>query len=952
MDAPLPQPGPDDRIIELERFCRDKLDSARAKLVDEPRYNPVAQLAFELSRELEAGRLTREDFEALALRLSQETFSARAKALRDYVGPLDMPGNRKSLRRVAEHLLATGRRSVSNASPLARTQLGIVFTGHPTFLLSSANRARLARMACGSEATLPDALMAPDNPITLQVEHGAAMVALDAAKTAIGEFARVVAEVLRERRSPEWRTVTVGYAGLGTWIGYDLDGRTDIQWIDSFRFRLAEKQHQIDRYLGEVLRIAAQVGPDSQTAQRLEELTARIERTRAWNAGILEAFGQSPLDRPALRQAADLLTARHPDAATSVRPYIALIDIAIADAPPEIALDLVALRSEMLTLGFGVGEVHMRINATQLHNAMRQHLDIDSEENITSRSMLERLATFIRDAQPVSVNFGSLDIEQKTALRQFVLAAQILKHIDQDSSIRLLIAECEAPATVMAAVYFARLFGVEDKLDVSPLFETPTALEGASRFFDVLFGIEEYRQAVRRRGRLAIQTGFSDSGRFMGQITAALAIERLHGQLARACERHRLTDVEVLIFDTHGESAGRGAHQGNFEDRAFYVMSPWARREFESRGIALKHEISFQGGDGFVYFETPELALATLTRMLEAEVAWREQPASDDPFYSNTTFSFDFFRRLASFHSKLLDDHAYHRALGSFAQGLLNETGSRKSRRQFDVSGGEVHQVRRIRAIPHNAILQQLGHPATVIAGFGTALRGDEDRFIDTFAKSDRLRRLTSHVVHMKRRSSIKALAAFSTLFDRSFWSTRPYAGAEPHLAEPCLFITQLLEEDDRAASLSELAVKLRLDAISLHRLLDLAGQDLGKSISENRERLDMLQAVRLALLQHILLMAARVPKFSTRNDVSREDIMELIFSLRIPEAVALLRDAYPVNGLTMEGYSLAEPFTYPGDSPSNYAALTRNLIDPIERTYRTILAIGAAIALEFGAHG
>lgn len=951
MDAPLPDHGTADRAFELETFCRNKLDSARDKLVDEPRYNPVAQLAFELSRELEAGRITRDDLDALALRLGQETFTARAKALQDYVGPVDMAANRASLRRVVERLLSDGRRGISGASPLSRTQLGIVFTGHPTFLLSSANRSKLAHMAGGEAVTPPDALMTPDNPITLTVEHDAAMAALDAAKTAIAEFARTAAEVLRERRSSEWRSATVGYAGLGTWIGYDLDGRTDIRWIDSFRFRIAEKNHQITRYLTEIARIAAKVEAETPTAQRLGELTARIERTRIWNAAILEAFRKDPLDRPALKEAAELLTTPHPDAATSVRPYIALIDIAIADAPGDVAIDLVALRSEMLTLGFGVGEVHMRINATQLHNAMRQHLDIGSEENITSRSMLERLATFIREAQPVSVNFGSLDIEQKTALRQFVLAAQILKHVDRDSTIRLLIAECEAPATVMAAVYFSRLFGVEDKLDVSPLFETPTALESASRFFDVLFAVDEYRQAVRRRGRLAIQTGFSDSGRFMGQITAALAIERLHGQLARACERNKLTDVEVLIFDTHGESAGRGAHQKSFEDRAFYVISPWARREFESRGIALKHEVSFQGGDGFIYFETPELALACITRLLEAEVAWRDQSAND-PFYSNTTFSFDFFRRLASFHSKLLDDHSYHRALGSFAQGLLNETGSRKSRRQFDVSGGEVHQVRRIRAIPHNAILQQLGHPSTVIAGFGTAVSGDEDRFIDTFAKSDRLRRLTSHVVHMKRRSSIKALAAFSTLFDRSFWSTRPYAGAEPHLAEPCLFITQLLEEDDRAASLNELAVMLRLDAIALHRVLDLAGLDLGKSLSENRERLDMLQAVRLALLQHILLMAARVPKFSTRNDVSREDIMELIFSLRIPEAVALLRDAYPVNALNMEGYDLTEPFTYPGDAPSNYAALTRNLIDPIEKTYKTILAIGAAIALECGAHG
>jgi phosphoenolpyruvate carboxylase len=330
MDSTLPEQTAADRAAILENACRAKLDGSRDRLVDEPRYNPVAQLAFELSRDLEAGRLTREDLDALALRLGQATFVARAKALHDYVGPLGIEQNRTALRRVIERLLADGRRGISGASPLARTQLGIVFTGHPTFLLSSTNRNTLARMACGEDVTPPAQLMAPDNPITLLVEHGAAMAALDAAKTALSEVARTAVEVLKERRSAEWRSATIGYAGLGTWIGYDLDGRTDIRWIDSFRFRLAEKDHQITRYLGEIARISAEVEADTPTAQRLVELTTRIERTRVWNAGVLEAFRRDPLDRPALKAAADLLTTPHPDAATSVRPYIALIDIAIS----------------------------------------------------------------------------------------------------------------------------------------------------------------------------------------------------------------------------------------------------------------------------------------------------------------------------------------------------------------------------------------------------------------------------------------------------------------------------------------------------------------------------------------------------------------------------------------------------------------------------------------------
>ena len=151
-----------------------------------------------------------------------------------------------------------------------------------------------------------------------------------------------------------------------------------------------------------------------------------------------------------------------------------------------------------------------------------------------------------------------------TARRQFMLCAQILKHIDADTPIRFLIAECEAPATVMGAVYLARLYGVEERLDISPLFETPTAIESGGRFIERLLNEEEYRTYVTRRKRMSIQIGFSDSGRFMGQCGAELAIERLQVLFAKALAAANLPDVEALIFNTHGESMGRRYPCGQF----------------------------------------------------------------------------------------------------------------------------------------------------------------------------------------------------------------------------------------------------------------------------------------------------------------------------------------------------------------------------------------------------
>ena len=40
---------------------------------------------------------------------------------------------------------------------------------------------------------------------------------------------------------------------------------------------------------------------------------------------------------------------------------------------------------------------------------------------------------------------------------------QMFKYIDENQSIRFLIAECDYALTVMTALYYSKLFGVDDK---------------------------------------------------------------------------------------------------------------------------------------------------------------------------------------------------------------------------------------------------------------------------------------------------------------------------------------------------------------------------------------------------------------------------------------------------------------------------------------------------------
>ena len=235
---------------------------------------------------------------------------------------------------------------------------------------------------------------------------------------------------------------------------------------------------------------------------------------------------------------------------------------------------------------------HLRINAIQLHNAVRKTIDMDhAPDDPTHRlTYLNGIARLIDEAHPETVNFGSILGEKATAKRVFMTMIQMLKHLDRREPIRFLIAECENAFTILTALYFAKLFGIDDRIDISPLFETRKALLRGASIIEEALKVDGYRNYVRKRGRLCIQTGFSDAGRYMGQPAACVAIEKIRLGLADVLARHGLGEVELTIFDTHGESIGRGAHPGGFADRFRYYDTPESRRRFAAAGIRFRQE--------------------------------------------------------------------------------------------------------------------------------------------------------------------------------------------------------------------------------------------------------------------------------------------------------------------------------------------------------------------------
>ena len=119
---------------------------------------------------------------------------------------------------------------------------------------------------------------------------------------------------------------------------------------------------------------------------------------------------------------------------------------------------------------------------------------------------------------------------------------------------------------------------------------------------------------------------------------------------------------------------------------------------------------------------------------------------------------------------------------------------------------------RELRAIPNNAILQQLGFPVNIIAGAGTAAAEELEAVAELLADSPRGRQLIRLVRASNNLASIKTLAAYGELFNSAYWATRPYRGSEDDIADACLALAEHLVGDDRLGAFRRVASRLRVD--------------------------------------------------------------------------------------------------------------------------------------------
>ena len=903
---------------------------------EDPFANPVMSAALVITRLSEAGQLDAEATTAIVRELRDAAFADRAHRLAAYVGGTTQAANEAALATVAQTVLRPD--PADSPVPWARFRASVeraryaaVFTAHPTFALAPEAYAALAALACGGDpASLPSHR---PPPIRLADEFERAVAAIGHGRDALDRLNAALFTCARAAWPDRWTELAPRPVVLASWVGYDTDGRTDITWADTMRLRLRMKLLQLDRLAGQLAGLPAAAA-----------LAARIAAARLMVRDQVDACAAAT-DPATIAAFGRLLVGGHETAMTTTEELLGLFSSAIADAAPDEKAALCVARAGLAAHGFALAHTHVRLNATQLHNTVRQRLGITDapEDPAHRRALLVAINAALDEAAPVPVDFGGLLAEQASAARLMMVVAQIVKHVDASVPVRFLIAETESGYTLLAALWLARLFGVEKHVEISPLFETAAALESGERVLEEALRSPHYRAYLKATGRLALQFGYSDSGRYIGQTAASHLIERLRFKIAETLARFGVAGVEIVLFDTHGESVGRGAHPGSLADRLKYLSPTASRQALGRANLPVREESAFQGGDGYLLFANSALALATVARIAEHAFHPAAGPI-EDPIYADPDFVADFFATVRGGMQELVEDRGYAVLLGAFGPALLDRTGSRPAARQSEgvAQAAAIRHPRELRAIPNNAILQQLGWCANTLHGIGAAALRHPEIFGEMWENSRRFRRALELAQHALAHSDLEVLRATVETLDPGTWLDLAAHAADPNRRNALIAVARALERLGLWAAVQAMFRRVQADHLALRTALSRTPRMAAREV--------LLHALRLALIHRIWLLGTELPDFSPRHGITRQGLEAALLRLDVPGALTVLGEIFPAirDAATDQDYGEPPAPTAAG----SYLREHSEIIAPIGALFAILREIGVAISHEVGAFG
>ena len=653
---------------------------------------------------------------------------------------------------------------------------------------------------------------------------------------------------------------------------------------------------------------------------------------------------------------------------TDTRRLVRLLNQAIAAADePALAIALAVERAGLASHGLGLTHTHFRLNATQLHNAIRHQVGLATAPSDPSRrrSYIARINALLDEAQAEPVNLGSLIAEQASAKRMFMMIAELVKHIDGEAPIRFLIAETENAFTLLVALYFAASSASRSasrsRRCSRPRRRSIAARRCSTRRCNRRISAPTSSASAASRSSSAIPIRAATSARWRPPLrSSGCACGSPPSSPGTASPRCRWCSSTRMASSSAAAAIRRASSTACSTSRRRRAAPPSSGPEFR-----IKEESSFQGSDGYIHFMAPELAFATVCRIVEttlgappgdAGAAAAAAEATGDPIYDDADFASEFFAVVRQEFAGLVDDPDYAALLGAFLTGLGERAGSRPSERQHEYRpvSTEFAHPSQLRAIVNNTILQQLGFFANTTQGVGRAAAANAERFRAMLRQSPRFHRAMAMVETALGFSDPDATRAYVATLDPGMWLNRSGRTRRPGRAEELRRIAEALERMAIHPRLDRVYRRLQGDCLLLREaFVGAAAAGAAAPDAEDRAELALLHALRIAIIHRTYLIASHIPDFTPHQGLTREDIVQRVLLLDVERTVGLLQQIFPrSDSFDFAGFDFAEAASYARQSAQTYEEEHATLFEPLAAWGALMRRVGAAITHRIGAIG
>ncbi|MCS6872340.1 MAG: phosphoenolpyruvate carboxylase [Anaerolineae bacterium] len=174
------------------------------------------------------------------------------------------------------------------------------------------------------------------------------------------------------------------------------------------------------------------------------------------------------------------------------------------------------------------------------------------------QAILTREIANSRPLFPAEPRFSAIT-EQVIATWRMIARAH--RHYGRDCIDTVIASMTQCASDVLGMLLFAHEVGVQDHVDLVPLFETIEDLDAAPRIMRELFENATYRAHIAKRGmRQQIMLGYSDSNKDGGYLASNWSLYVAQERLAAVCVEY---GVQLELFHGRGGSIGRGGGPTN-----------------------------------------------------------------------------------------------------------------------------------------------------------------------------------------------------------------------------------------------------------------------------------------------------------------------------------------------------------------------------------------------------